>query len=109
MTDLPYKLKGWSDGEDLSQLDKQELEKEVLAFYQHLRSLLNDGKITEFMALNKVNDYETSIFVYDMPEKYEKNYNENIDLLTKKCIGNMLPIDNYVMNEIYFKFYYYIN
>ncbi|MCD8177640.1 MAG: hypothetical protein LUE98_09505 [Tannerellaceae bacterium] len=97
VNNLPYDLRGWRDGEDLSQWDKEELEKEVVSFYNHLRSLLHEGKITEFMDLNERLDYETGISVYDTPEIYESDYHENVALLTKKCVGHMLPIDNYVI------------
>ncbi|MET4083702.1 hypothetical protein ABIB40_003674 [Pedobacter sp. UYP30] len=94
---LPYKLKGWSDGEDLSKLDQKVLEKEAFTYFNNLRNLLNDGKVKEFMALNKTNDFETSVSNYDNQEQYDEDYRENVELLTKKCKGNMQSIDNYVM------------
>lgn len=97
VNNLPYDLRGWRDGEDLSQWDQEELEKEVVAFYNHLRSLLNEGNIIEFMRLTKRQDFETGISVYDTPEVYEADFHENVDLLTEECVGNMLLIDNYVM------------
>ena len=41
--DLPYELEGWSKGQDLSKMDKDELEKKVVAFYEKMRLVLNNG------------------------------------------------------------------
>ncbi|TWP30752.1 hypothetical protein ETU08_03950 [Apibacter muscae] len=95
--DLPYQLKGWSEGEDLSKLDPKELEKEVVAYYNQLRNLLNKGEITKYMQLNKTKHYEVSVSIYDTPQQYEKDYYDNVDLLSQECIGNMLPITNYTV------------
>ena len=94
---LPYHLKGWSEGEDFSKLDQKVLEKEAVSYFNHLRELLNSGKINEFMALNKTNDFETSVANYDSQEQYSQYHHENVELLSKKCVGNMRPIDNYKM------------
>ncbi|TWP30751.1 hypothetical protein ETU08_03945 [Apibacter muscae] len=95
--DLPYQLKGWSEGEDLSKLDPKELEKEVVAYYNQLRDLLNKGDIIDFMRLNAINDYETSVSIYNTKKRFEEAYQENIDVLNQKCVGNMLPITDYVV------------
>ena len=97
VNDLPYTSKGWSDGEDLSKRDQKELEKVAVSYFNKLRNLLNEGKIKEFMALNKTNDFETSVSNYDNQKQYEDDYLENVELLTKKCVGNMQPINNYIM------------
>ena len=41
--DLPYELEGWSNGQDLSKMNKEELEKKVVAFYEKTRNTMNSG------------------------------------------------------------------
>ncbi|WP_326983149.1 hypothetical protein VUJ46_00960 [Chryseobacterium sp. MYb264] len=56
--DLPYKLKGWSESEDLSKMDKDQLKKEVVTFFEQQRNLLNEGKVDDYLKLG-IKKYET--------------------------------------------------
>lgn len=95
--DLPYKLKGWSESEDLSKIDKDDLEKEVIVFFENQRDLLNKGKIDEFLRLSNKQDQELDICTYTTPEQSKIDYQENIELMSKLCPNNMQPINNYKM------------
>ena len=39
---VPYENKGWSDGQDLRKLDKDRLQKAVVAYYQKMWDIYND-------------------------------------------------------------------
>ncbi len=94
---LPYELEGWSNGQDLSQMDQNELEKEVLAFHKKMRNMLNEGKIVEFMEISKNIDKEMLTALYMTEESMKVDIKDNMEFLTKLCPGNMQPIDNYEM------------
>ncbi|MGS2737977.1 hypothetical protein [Sinomicrobium sp. M5D2P17] len=92
--DLPYELVGWSNGRDLSQMDKEDLEKEVVSFYDHLRNLLNNGNVEEYLRLGKKKDEEVQIATYDDDIAWYSSVERKQNLI-KKCKGNMLPLEGY--------------
>ena len=95
LTELPYELEGWSKGQDLRKWDKKELEKKVVAYYQKLWKMLNDGDGERFMKLwEKAND-ENAIYDYDT-EIDEANKSEIADI-KKHCVNRMIPLEDYEM------------
>ncbi|GEM_PF-669468 len=95
--DLPYKLKGWSESEDLSKMDKKDLEKEVLTKYNEFSKMLNEGKIDEYLNLGKNKNYELDICTYTTAEQSRIDYEENRSKMLKLCVNNMQPFNNYIM------------
>lgn len=94
VADLPYELEGWKNSQDLSKMDRDELEKEVVAFYKQIRDLNNDGNVEKYLALKEQQNNEVAISTYDDPNWYlsEENIND-----IKKEKGAMLPVENYKM------------
>lgn len=92
--DLPYHLKGWSESENLTQIDKDVLLKDVNQYFLNLKDLLNQGKIDEFLKLCKKEDEELDIATYTSPEDSKIDYQNNKEKMTKLCVGNMQPLDN---------------
>lgn len=92
--DLPYELEGWSNGQDLSKMDKDELEKKVLAFYEKIKNSLNKGNVELFNQFNSQRTAETYIFNYTPPQEITKIEDENINDL-KNCKDRMAPIEDY--------------
>ena len=95
LTDLPYELEGWSKGQDLRKWDKKELEKKVVAYYQKLWKMLNDGDGERFMKLWEKADDENAIYDYDT-EIDETNKSEIADI-KKHCVNRMIPLEDYEM------------
>ena len=95
ITDLPYELEGWSKGQDLRKWDKKELEKKVVAYYQKLWKMLNDGDGERFMKLWEKADDENAIYDYDT-EIDEANKSEIADI-KKHCVNRMIPLEDYEM------------
>jgi hypothetical protein len=95
ITELPYTLKGWSHSQDLRTIDKEVLEKEVVAYYQYLRKLLNDGDTSTYEKLKQKRYEETKIFNYTTVSDMEKTKKKSIESILKKSKGNMWPIENY--------------
>ena len=95
ITDLPYELEGWSKGQDLRKWDKKELEKKVVAYYQKLWKMLNDGDGERFMKLWEKADDENAIYDYDT-EIDETNKSEIADI-KKHCVNRMIPLEDYEM------------
>lgn len=88
-------LEGWSNSEDLRDMDSVEPHKEVLAYYEYLRGLLNDGKIDEYLELTEQSKMERTIADYGTSEELKEIYEEDKALMLERCPGNMLPIENY--------------
>ena len=95
ITELPYELEGWSKGQDLRKWDKKELEKKVVAYYQKLWKMLNDGDGERFMKLWEKADDENAIYDYDT-EIDEANKSEIADI-KKHCVNRMIPLEDYEM------------
>ena len=93
--DLPYELEGWSKGQDLSKMDKEELENKVVAFYEKLRNGLNDGNYKIFSDPQRTS--ETYIFNYTPNEEIGEIENEDNEDL-KNCKDRMAPIEDYTLN-----------
>ena len=95
LTELPYELEGWSKGQDLRKWDKDKLEKKVVAYYQKLWKMLNDGDGERFMKLWEKADDENAIYDYDT-EIDEANKSEITDI-KKHCVNRMIPLEDYEM------------
>ncbi|PKB43421.1 hypothetical protein AX016_1615 [Cellulophaga sp. RHA19] len=65
ITNLPYELEGWRNGQDLSKWDKDILQKKAVLYYERLRTVLNNGDAEKFndMCLRRVE--ETNVFNYN--------------------------------------------
>ena len=95
ITDLPYELEGWSKGQDLRKWDKDKLEKKVVAYYQKLWSILNNGEGEKYMNLWKKADQE--LMFYDYETDYDSIYKEESEEIKKNCTNNMVPLEDYEM------------
>ena len=95
LTELPYELEGWSKGQDLRKWDKKELEKKVVAYYQKLWSILNNGEGERYMDLWKQADQE--LMFYDYETDYDSIYKEESEEIKKNCTDNMIPLEDYEM------------
>ncbi|KGK30605.1 hypothetical protein EL45_09345 [Cellulophaga sp. E6(2014)] len=92
--DLPYKIKGWSESQDLRDIDSELLKKEVVAYYQELRNILNEGSNYKYTyELQKTKYLEAALSAYLNKEEYVNMLNTNA---TNKITKNkMYPIENY--------------
>lgn len=94
--DLPYELEGWSNGQDLSKMDKDELEKKVLAFYEKMRNSLNEGNFQIFNKSEGQRTLETYIFNYT-PQSEIQNFEKENNTDLSNCKGRMAPVENFSM------------
>jgi len=97
ITDLPYELEGWSKGQDLRKWDKKELEKKVVAYYQKLWHILNNGEGGEWTKLTQKRINETAIFYYESQEENQEAIKNNQQNIEKYCTNNMIPLEDYEM------------
>ena len=95
LTELPYELEGWSKGQDLRKWDKKELEKKVVAYYQKLWHILNNGEGERYMDLWKQADQE--LMFYDYETEYDSIYKEESEERKKNCTDNMIYLEDYEM------------
>ena len=93
LTELPYELEGWSKGQDLRKWDKDKLEKKVVAYYQKLWRILNNGEGERYMDLWKQADQE--LIFYDYETDYDSIYKEESEEIKKNCTDNMIYLEDY--------------
>ena len=97
ITDLPYELEGWSKGQDLRKWDKKELEKKVVAYYQKLWHILNNGEGGRWTKLTQKRINETAIFYYESQEENQEAIKNNQQNIEKYCTNMMIPLEDYEM------------
>jgi len=97
LTELPYELEGWSKGQDLRKWDKKELEKKVVAYYQKLWHILNNGEGERWTKLTQKRINETAIFYYESEEENQEAIKNNQQNIVKYCTNNMIPLEDYEM------------
>ena len=97
LTELPYELEGWSKGQDLRKWDKKELEKKVVAYYQKLWRILNNGEGEKYVEVWKKADQELFSYYYTTQERYLKLVENTIEDVEEYCKGTMIPLEDYEM------------
>ena len=97
ITDLPYELEGWSKGQDLRKWDKKELEKKVVAYYQKLWRILNNGEGEKYVEVWKKADQELFSYYYTTQERYLKLVENTIEDVEEYCKGTMIQLEDYEM------------
>ena len=97
LTELPYELEGWSKGQDLRKWDKKELEKKVVAYYQKLWRILNNGEGERWTKLTQKRINETAIFYYESQEENQEAIKNNQQNIVKYCTNMMIPLEDYEM------------
>ena len=97
LTELPYELEGWSNGQDLRKWDKDKLEKKVVAYYQKLWHILNNGEGERWTKLTQKRINETAIFYYESQEENQEAIKNNQQNIEKYCTNNMIPLEDYEM------------
>ncbi|WP_438711104.1 hypothetical protein ACSTS3_21540 [Aquimarina muelleri] len=94
--EVPYSNKGWSNGEDLTKLDKEELEKKVLEYYKGMQKVFMDYDLTSFLESNFGDELKNSIALFDNKNDISKGfdwYKETIKINNKI----FFPLENYEM------------
>lgn len=94
--ELPYDLEGWKNSEDLNKIDKEQLQDEVVNFYEKMRNQLNEGKGDAYISYWKKYDLELQKFEYISQSDLIKSNSDFVDKV-QKCKDMMLPIENYTI------------
>ncbi len=92
--DLPYNLKGWTESQDLSKMDTTILKKDILDYFTKINTMLNDGKIDEYLELCKKEDEERDVATYTSLADSKIDYQRNREKMIKLCTGNMQNLDS---------------
>ncbi len=93
--ELPYELEGWSNGQDLSKLDQKELQKKVVAYYEKVRTIMNNGDADTWMNIIKKRNLETDIFDYIPQNEIEEDEKTDYEGIKNENKNNMLPLEDY--------------
>ncbi len=92
--DLPYQNIGWSESQDLRQMDKVALEKTVLAYYKEIQEIITskDKDMLAKISYNKMRDQFVS--QYGSKEEVQEAWDEVLDILNADEIV-FYPIEAY--------------
>lgn len=90
--EVPYNISSWDDAQDLKNIDKKELELQVLEKYRQLWNILQSGNVDEFM--NEIKDSNNDLFISNYYDKDKQSeYLESLRNFYNSHKGAMQPMD----------------
>ena len=95
--EVPYEVEGWSNGQDLRKMDQKILQEKVVAYYQKLRNLMNNGEGNKWGELTQQRRQETAIFNYSDKNYMNEIYEKEIYRVKEQCKGMMDILEDYKM------------
>ncbi|WP_343912918.1 hypothetical protein [Aquimarina litoralis] len=93
--DLPYQLEGWSKSKAFKKEDSLVIMKQVVAYYEELRNILNIGDDKEWLERTKKRREETWSLMYKQKDKIKETLKKLKKTVTDECRNNMLPLEDY--------------
>ena len=94
--EVPYELEGWSKGQDLRKMDQDKLQAKVVAYYQKLWNLMNNGEANTWGELTQKRRQETAIFNYSDKNYVNEIYEREIKNMNESE-NRMAPLEDYIM------------
>lgn len=91
---VPYEVKGWSESVDLSKENQEKLKTEVLAKYDEIKNLINEGNFSEFSKKYKLRNKEVNESYYNNPDAIKDDY-EWMKKRISNSKGHMKSITNF--------------
>jgi hypothetical protein len=92
--DVPYQLEGFENSLDLTKEKPAELIKEVLAYYNNVHQIINDGNSAAYLQLyKKSRDREMISMYYDVAK--QKDYLKSMAIRVTSSKGYMQPLEEY--------------
>jgi hypothetical protein len=99
INDLPYELEGWSNSKIFKKEDSLRIKKQVVAYYEELRKIMDDGNSDEWELRIRKEREEIWTCTYELNANIRNNWKLLKQDVIKNYKGNMLPLEEY---ELYF-------
>ncbi len=95
--EVPYTLKGWSESQDLTQMDKEVLEQEVLAFYAEYDKVIQNQDEEKWVAMvsNAEQEYFKSVAYNNIDNTDIKGRIEEYSNFMDSELIKSYPLDKY--------------
>ncbi len=93
--DLPYKLEGWKNSKVFKKEDSLEIKKQVVAYYEELRGILNDGNTDEWIKRTLTKRKEIGIVEYSSKNYINNTIKKAKEIVKKECHNNMISIEDF--------------
>ncbi len=97
--EVPYEVKGWSESQDLTKMNQDQLEKEVVAFHNNYANIIHNQDETKWVELAKNRELE-----YLLSEEYNDVKSESVKKRKKEVkeifdseFKKKIPLDPYEM------------
>ncbi len=94
--EVPYKIEGWSNSQNLKEMDQELLEREVLAYYNDFAKVISEKNIEKWQNLILKREKEvakSNFFKQEDSERISESLKSSLD----SEYLEVLPIDNYNM------------
>lgn len=94
--ETPYTLRGWSQSQDLTKDNKEQLAKEVVTFYENYRQLMQQRDTNNIAPLLYNRELETQqAYFFDTPQDSEDLWKRFAEINAYQL--QMLPLENYTL------------
>ncbi|AIZ42789.1 hypothetical protein M666_15135 [Cellulophaga baltica 18] len=94
---VPYEIESWSNGQDLTKYDKEELEAVVLKKYAQIKKYYQENNVDKLIQLEFLNQsLRQDISDYKDKELIQEYYDNYINIVTKKD-KRIQPLESYEM------------
>ncbi len=98
INDLPYELEGWKNSKVFKKEDSIAVKKQVVAYYEELRTILNEGNSDEWKKQNLKKRKEFWTCVYEKNSNIKENWKAILNEVREERKGNMLPLEDYKLH-----------
>ncbi len=92
--EVPYSIKGWSEGQDLTKFDKDKLEKKILNYYSEYLNIYKDSDINTFLRINYLSELRRRKSQY-RDTKYVQDVLKECELFVQAKNKEFQPIKDY--------------
>ncbi len=96
---VPYVLKGWSDSQDLTKMDQDQLEKEIVAFHNKFADIIYNQDQAKWLELvkNREEEFVTSVAYNDIKENNIKRRINDFKQIFNSEFKKKEPLQKYKM------------
>ncbi len=95
--EVPYELEGWSNSQNLKEMDQEQLEKEVLEFYKKYTEVIHNQDEAKWVKLVAIREreYFESVLYHDEKSKELKERIDQLSLTFDSKYKKRFPLDKY--------------
>ena len=98
--EVPYELEGWSNSQNLKEMDQEILKREVISFYKNYAEIINNQDEEAWVKLveKREKEYFKSVFYNDVKSKELEPRIKNFSTAFDSKFKEKFPLENFSLN-----------